>query len=66
MYQFLSSIPAGVWYALAAAVLLAVVFLCGGTAAAFLVTVIRGGKIKISKDGAEADAPEAVDDGKKA
>ena len=58
MWVFLSSLPVGIWYALAAAVVLAVVFLCGGTAAAFLVAVLRGGKIKISKDGAEADAPE--------
>ena len=62
VWQFLASLPVGIWYALAGTVVLAVLLLCGGTVTTALVTIFRGGKVKITKSGVEADAPEADKD----
>ena len=62
VWQFLASLPVGIWYALAGTVVFGVILICGGTVTTALVAIFRGGKVKITKSGVEADAPEADKD----
>ena len=57
MWQFLSSLPVWIWGALLGIIGLAVVFICGGAAVSWVVTVIRGGKVHVGKDGVEVETP---------
>ena len=59
LWQFLASLPLWVWGALIVLLFFIVLLSLGGAAAASIVAIFRGGKIKISKTGLEADAPEA-------
>lgn len=65
MWQFFSSLPVWVWGALAAALLMAVFFICGGAAVVWVVTVIRGGKVHVGKDGVDAETPVEPSDNPK-
>ena len=57
-WDFLAGLPVGIWYALAGAVVLAVVLFFGGTIAAGLATIFRGGKIHAGKDGVTMESPD--------
>ena len=65
MWTFLSSLPVWVWGALAAAVLMAVFFVCGGAAVVWVMTVIRGGRVHVGKDGIEAETPAEAPEAQK-
>lgn len=59
LWQFLASLPLWVWGALIVLLFFIAFLSLGGAAAAAIVAIFRGGKVKISKTGLEADAPEA-------
>lgn len=59
VWQFLAGLPVALWYGVILIVALIVLLVFGGAVASFLVTLIKGGKVKVSKDGIEADTEEA-------
>ena len=64
-WQFLASLPVAVWFAVLIIAGLAVVLLFGGAVASVLVTLIKGGKVKVSKDGVEAETEEHTEEAQK-
>ena len=58
MWQFLSSLPGWFWAGVLGLAGLAIFMLFGSAAAAVLIAILKGGKVKMSKDGLEADAEE--------
>lgn len=58
VWQFLSGLPIAIWWGLVALIGLIIVLIFGGAIAAFMVTLIRGGKVHVGKDGVDAETEE--------
>lgn len=58
VWQFLSTLPVAIWWGLLGLLGLIILFVFGGAVVAFLVTLIRGGKVHVGKDGVNAETEE--------
>lgn len=58
MWQFLSSLPAWFWLGILILAGMTIIILAGSTAATALIAILKGGKVKVTKEGIEADADE--------
>lgn len=58
VWQFLSGLPVAIWWGVVALLGLVVVFVFGGAFIAFIVTLGKGGKVHVGKDGVSAETEE--------